>query len=122
MFNDFSNISSKPIFLGEYGADAFNSLIDAEDQASQAEATRVLTQELVNQSAANNGTCLGGLIFEWADEWHKAGNPNQHDTGGIAPGGGPYPDQVFNEEWWGIVDVDRVPREAYHVLSEIAVP
>ena len=123
LFETFAARSEKPMFLGEYGADAYNANIDAEDQAAQAEATRVLTQLLVDESIVTGGVCAGGVIFEWTDEWWKApGDPGVHDTGGSAPGGGPHPDGVFNEEWWGLLENDGTPREAYRAFSAIPVP
>jgi hypothetical protein len=122
LFKDFGGRSDKPLMVTEYGADAWNSNTNAEDQASQAEATRALTQILYDNASIldpANGIGIGGTIYSWADEWYKAGNPDQHDTGGNAPGGGPYPDSTFNEEWWGIVDIDRNPRQAYQALKEM---
>nr|PZN23383.1 MAG: hypothetical protein DIU78_14020 [Pseudomonadota bacterium] len=124
LFQDFAARSDKPMFLAEYGADAYNASpgVSAYDPESQAMAVRALTRELVEASAAANasGVTIGGTLFEWADEWWKdgSGSPNMHDVGGIAPGGGPYPDQTFNEEWWGVVDIDRNPRPAYDALRE----
>mmetsp|Transcript_7918 Transcript_7918/g.18216 ORF Transcript_7918/g.18216 Transcript_7918/m.18216 type:complete len:606 (+) Transcript_7918:86-1903(+) len=125
LFDTYSAHSRKPMFLGEYGADAFNANIDREDQRAQAKATKELTQQIVDRSAVRDGgVCLGGFVFELADEWWKDGKGSswKHDTGGVAPGGGPYPDQTFNEEWWGLVTVDRVPRLALNAYAEVSLP
>ncbi|MCF7729655.1 MAG: hypothetical protein K9M81_04725 [Chthoniobacterales bacterium] len=115
---------TKPLYIGECGADAFNTLINAEDDTSQEIATRSLITEILNNlSAVNpNNVLVGGCIFEWNDEWWKdpKGSPSKQETGGIIEKGeGPYPDYVFNEEWWGIVDIDRNPRPAYKALKEL---
>ena len=117
-FNKWSEKSSKPMYIGEYGADAWNANIDQEDEDSQSVATTRLINEIKSESTRNGGPCTGGIIFEWADEWWKAGNPWKHDKGGVAPGGGPYPDFTFNEEYWGLVTIDRIPRKAYYAYKE----
>lgn len=120
----WSSHMTKPLYIGEFGADAFNTTINAEDDASQEVATRALITEMLNNLSAldPNHTLVGGSIFEWNDEWWKdpKGSPDTHDNGGMTePGEGPYPDYVFNEEWWGIVDIDRNPRPAYNALKEL---
>merc|ERR1712170_189084 len=87
-------------------------------------ATKELTREIVERSSATGGDVLGGFLFEFNDEWWKdgAGSNWAHDVGGIAPGGGPYPDKTFNEEWWGIVDIDRNPRAAYWEYRAVPNP
>lgn len=119
LFDVWSGISSKPMYIGEYGADAWNSRIRREDPDSQAEATSKLVKEIKAKSTKKGGPCTGGIIFEWADEWWKSGNPNSHDNGGHAPGnGGPYPDGAFDEEYWGLVTIDRKPRRAYYAYKD----
>jgi hypothetical protein len=121
LFDRWQAISDKPMYLGEFGADAWNANIGAEDQAAQAEATVALIGEIGANGHDSGGPCLGGVLFEFADEWWKdgSGSPDQHDIGGVAPGGGPHPDATFNEEWWGLVTVDRQPRQAYHDLPRV---
>merc|ERR1711879_381542 len=84
----------------------------------------MLTEEIVQNSVLTGGVCLGGLIFELADEWWKdgEGDHTQQDVGGVAPGAGPYPDSVFNEEWWGLVKIDRTPRKAFNAFRDVAMP
>jgi hypothetical protein len=122
-FDQWAAASKKPIFVGEYGADAWNAKATppAEDQDAQATATTTLTQQIqAYYSATNpNRPVLGGCIFELADEWGKASgagtNPSTHDVGGFA-NSGVYPDGTANEEWWGILTVDRKTRKAYDAL------
>ena len=63
----------------------------------------------------NNGLTL----FSFSDEWWKAGNPDQQDIGGFAPNstGVPY-DGSPNEEYWGIVDIERNKKASFFTLKE----
>lgn len=123
LFERWRALSGAPLFLSEYGADAYNAALPGYDAESQALAVESLASELLGQSSATtaDGVALGGTVFEWADEWWKdaAGSLSEQDVGGVAPGGGPYPDQVFNEEWWGIVDIDRGHRPAFDALQRV---
>ncbi len=122
LFSVWETRSNLPMFLAEYGADAYDArAAGQENPQAQAKATAALATELEEAAARNGGIVSGGTIFEWSDEWWKdaAGTPEVQDVGGVAPGGGPYPDQTFNEEWWGIVTVERKLRPAYEELKDI---
>ena len=122
LFESWESLSTLPMFLAEYGADAYDARDGgAENLEAQAEATAALALELETNAARTGGVVSGGTIFEWADEWWKDedGDDSVQDVGGIAPGGGPHPDATFNEEWWGIVTIERTPRPAYDELKTI---
>jgi exo-beta-1,3-glucanase (GH17 family) len=126
LFQQWEGISQLPMYIGEYGADAWNANanVNAEDQQSQADATTALTQLIVENSVKNGGVCLGGIIYAFNDEWWKDGEGalDTHDNGGNAPGGGPHPDATFNEEYWGLVDIDRNRRLAYEAYRNVISP
>eukprot|EP00419_Tripos_fusus_P046298 CAMPEP_0172834774 /NCGR_PEP_ID=MMETSP1075-20121228/25289_1 /TAXON_ID=2916 /ORGANISM="Ceratium fusus, Strain PA161109" /LENGTH=1102 /DNA_ID=CAMNT_0013677717 /DNA_START=96 /DNA_END=3403 /DNA_ORIENTATION=- len=119
LFDLWESRSKKPLFVAEFGADAYNALTSKVDEASQAKATEQLAHEIVANSVLQGGVCLGGFAFELADEWWKdgSGRADKQDVGGIAPGGGPYPDHVFNEEYWGLVDINGNPRRAFRTYA-----
>jgi hypothetical protein len=117
----WTGASNKPMFVGEYGADAYNTKIDAEDQPSQSTATTDLTQQIQSQANAGDARLpvLGGCVFNLTDEWWKGkGTDTAHDTGGFEISG-VYPDGVANEEWWGLLTIERQPRQAYTALKSL---
>ena len=67
--------------------------------------------------------CVGAAVFSFTDGWWKAGQADVKDVGGVAPArsGVPY-DADANEEHWGLVDIHRTPKEAYHVSSPFSNP
>ena len=58
------------------------------------------------------------LIFQFVDGLWKAGNPDKQDIGGWAPNsiGVPY-DGAPNEEFWGIVDIERNKKKTFEVIK-----
>lgn len=119
LFTRWAEISPKPMFLAEFGTDAFNQTAMREDQALQADTVGRLWDEIATNLSVDNPqrVAIGGCVFEWNDEWWKfqAGSPSAHDTGGAAFGG--HPDGFANEEWFGILDIDRLTRQAASVLQ-----
>ncbi len=120
IFAQWSNISSKPMYLSEAGADSYMTLAKdgyemGENQKAQADATVHILEAVFN----NRDVCSGVALFSFVDELWKAGNNDIYDAGGWAPNsiGVPY-DGAPNEEYWGIVDIDRNKKEAYHVVKE----
>ena len=66
----------------------------------------------------NSDKVSGILIFQFIDGLWKAGNPDKQDVGGWAPNsiGVPY-DGAPNEEYWGIVDIDRNKKKTFEVVK-----
>ena len=118
---DFAKRSDKPMYFSEIGADSFMSIAalgyeQGHNPRAQADATRNLLAPLLSDSVP----CAGAALFSFTDGWWKAGNTQAQDPGGMAPAssGVPY-DSDANEEHWGLVDIHRTPKEAFHVVKSL---
>lgn len=84
---------NKPVYISECGYSTFD-VKNIEDQA------KIIKKQL---KAAKN-KLAGITVFEWADEWWKAGQPTVHDN--------------HIEEHWGICDGYRAPKPGYYAVME----
>ena len=74
--------------------------------------------------AGGQGNALGGVAFEWMDEWWKAYEPAIHDAKGLWTG--PFPDGYMHEEWLGMASQGdgklspflRQLRKAYYMYQK----
>jgi beta-glucuronidase len=95
--------ADRPALITEFGCPAYyegKSLDEAEDL--QADYHRGSWEDIQNNMAFGDGAgnALGGIIFEWLDEWWKGYEPAFHDKKGHWVG--PFPDGTMHEEWLGI--------------------
>ena len=94
--------ADKPAIITEYGCPAFAKGKSSEwAEKKQAEYHRGCWQDIVANSSGNGvGNALGGVAFEWTDEWWKSYEPKEHDT--KQNWAGPFPDGWMHEEWLGM--------------------
>ena len=112
---------NKPMYYSEAGGDSYMTTSQlgysrGESQEAQADANENILKEIFKNQKHNAGV----MLFQFTDGWWKAGNPDQQDKGGAAPnsGGVPY-DGSANEEYWGVVDIDRNKKLTYEVVKKI---
>ncbi|MEW6509849.1 MAG: carboxypeptidase regulatory-like domain-containing protein [Bacteroidota bacterium] len=91
--------TAKPIVLTEWGIDALDNRTRTEYEDVQAQFDSTNWAQIL----AVGDVCVGGTVFEFLDEWWKAGNNLSHDYGGYPTGA--HPDGYSNEEWWGLIAV-----------------
>ncbi len=120
IFAEWSALSAKPMYLSEAGADSYMTVTKSgyekgENEKAQADATA----NILEATFSNPEICAGVTLFAFVDELWKAGNKDKLDPGGWAPNssGVPY-DGAPNEEYWGIVDIERNKKEAFEVVKE----
>ncbi|WP_299521723.1 glycoside hydrolase family 2 TIM barrel-domain containing protein [uncultured Lutibacter sp.] len=120
-FSEWSALSDKPMYFSEAGADSYMTISKGDyeqgsNEKAQADATKNILENIFKNSNSHNGVTL----YAFVDELWKAGNNDSQDPGGWAPNssGVPY-DGTPNEEYWGIVDIDRNKKEVFNVVKEI---
>ncbi len=98
----------RPILFTEMGSDAY-ATDEGLDEESQADYFEQNWEDILLNAAGHRGegNGIGGVLFEWLDEWWKGtkadswGNPQTHETDCDDPNA-PYNDGCANEEWFGI--------------------
>ncbi len=120
IFSEWSTISTKPMYLSEAGGDSYMTIAkDGYEQGNNENAQADANKKILNAVFNAPDICSGVAMFSFTDGWWKAGNPESQDPGGWAPNstGVPY-DGTPNEEYWGIVDIDRNKKETFNGIKE----
>ena len=94
----------RPILITEYGCDAYNTKLKCIDEDNQAAWHKGCWEDIEYNLAGEkgDGNALGGVVFEWLDEWWKSphGSAFTHEKTNDCPMA--FPDGWSSEEWLGI--------------------
>ena len=120
IYQEWAEVSDKPMYLSEAGGDSYMTITkdgyeEGVNEKAQADANRNILDDVFRNKEIGSGVTL----FQFTDGWWKAGNPETQDPGGWAPNssGVPY-DGTPNEEYWGIVDIDRNKKATFSVVKD----
>jgi tetratricopeptide (TPR) repeat protein len=102
-WNNVREACDVPVIITEYGCPSYmqgKSRETAEEE--QAVYLKGNWEDIVYNSAGHKGVgnSIGGILFEWLDEWWKSYEPSLHDA--RQNWSGPFPDGWVYEEWLGI--------------------
>jgi hypothetical protein len=109
MWRNLQEIWGKPVLITEFGCPAYHHRRDrqtAEDLQVKYLRSNWVDIEYNSAGQPGAGNSLGGVLFQWMDEWWKAGPPPQYDAkiqDIVGQFGGPFPDGWSYEEWYGVV-------------------
>ena len=121
--------SGKPAFITEYGCPAYAAHLSSQEaEDAQVEYLQGNWLDIEENMAGNTrgiGNSLGGIVFEWMDEWWKNYEPYMHDRKSDAIG--PFPGGFYFEEWFGLVSQGngrhspflRQLRKSYYLYKEL---
>ncbi len=103
-WQDVRRVIDKPSYITEFGAPGYSNqktLEQAEEEQAQYDKGNWL--DILGNSAGNpdgEGNAIGGVAFEWIDEWYKGYTPSYHSAKTDVTG--PFPGGFYFEEWFGI--------------------
>ncbi len=128
-WDEVRETADRPAFITEYGAPAYSKFSSLEDadmaQADYHEGSWMDIQANAAGRAEGDGNAVGGVAFEWVDEWWKNYEPMKHDT--KADVIGPFAGGYYFEEWFGLTgqgDGSQSPllrhlRKAYFMYQKL---
>ncbi len=141
--NAFAELSNKPLWVSEYGIDAYHTIAyEWDDVGRFFYATDGYVDEATHADWVANNTIeiqassvtCGSTVMAYSDEWWKSrGDTSTHETNGFPwpPENGVtrQPDDFSNEQYWGIMKITKhpidghvdivFPRQLYYRLEEI---
>lgn len=131
-WNNIKRLTDKPVLITEYGCPAYAKGV-SEQQAEklQAEYLKGIWEDIYYNSCGYGvGNAIGGVHFEWVDEWWKAGQPPKFDPAiqeKVGQFTGPFPDGWFYEEFLGVCSQGngkhspfmRQLRESYYMYKDL---
>lgn len=133
LWKDAKEHTDKPVLITEYGCPAYYSGKDLDyAEQTQMDYHRGNWQDISDNSAGNGpwGNAIGGVAFEFVDEWWKAGPPPKfspfvHEAVGDFKAN--FPDGWMYEEWLGLThqgDGSQSPylrrlRKVYNYYKEV---
>jgi len=124
----------RPAYLTEFGCDALDSRKEPRvvNEELQAEYVKKQWKDITSNHLKGAGTSLGGIYFEWLDEWWKSNYDDSwthtYEGGWDVPSFDVGTRESGNEEWWGICAQNengkyspnyRYLRKVYYTLKEL---
>jgi len=106
-WEDAKDFMNKPVLLTEYGCPAYYAGKDLDfAEEKQMEYHKGNWEDILNNSAGSGfGSAIGGVVFEFVDEWWKAGPPPKLSASAQETRGdfiANFPDGWMYEEWLGL--------------------
>jgi len=104
LWDDAKRMFDRPVFIMEYGCDAYYQG-RGEDEDGQKDYLAGNFRDIIFHQAGGpqTGNSIGGIIFQYLDEWWKDNSGWNADQQSVEPQGNyPFPDGHNNEEWFGI--------------------
>lgn len=102
---------NKPLLVSEYGypyssdkgVGSFMQLNYVADQLTQQ--TLAMQNNFQRTDGVDEQVIVGGFVFEYSDEWWKAGNPDEHNLGLVK--NSQFPLGYLSEEFFGLFSASR---------------
>lgn len=101
-WDEVKRVADRAAMITEYGAPSYGKGFSADEgEDAQAGYHKASWLDIARNACGQGaGNAVGGIVFEWLDEWWKAYEPACHDTKPLFSG--PFLDGYMHEEWLGI--------------------